>query len=66
MDPGIPHLKLGLAKGFRCYFNIGCNERKFGSLLRDFAFAPVADALKHDELPIRTLRRGAGEQWVLL
>lgn len=66
MDPGIPRLKLGFKQGFRSYFNIGCNERKFASLLSDFSFAPVAEALKQDELPIRTLRRGVGEQWVLL
>lgn len=66
MDPGIPRMKLGLAKGFRSYVNIASNERKFASLLSDFSFAPVVDALKQDELPIRTLRRGAGEQWVLL
>ena len=66
MDPGIPRFKLGLAKSFRSYANIASNERKFAVLLKEFAFAPIADSLRTDDLPIRTLRRGAGEQWVLL
>lgn len=66
MDAGIPRLKLGCAKSFRSYFNIPANERKFAALLRDFSFQPIADALRHDDLPVRTLRRVAGEQWVLL
>jgi polysaccharide deacetylase family protein (PEP-CTERM system associated) len=66
MDAGIPRLKLGLAKGFRSYFNIPANERKFAALLKDFSFQPIADALRSDDLPVRTLRQVAGEQWVLL
>lgn len=66
MDPGIPRLKLGIKKSFRSYCNIRRNEGKFAALLADFSFLPVAEALKHEELPIRTLRRGTGEQWVLL
>lgn len=66
IDPGIPRLKLGLMRGFRSYVNIPANGRKVRSLLNDFRFIPVSDALSQDELPVRTLRRGVGEQWVLL
>lgn len=66
MDPGIPRLKLGFAKSLRSYVNIPANARKFAALLKDFTFVPVVDVLRTDDLPVRTLRRGTGEQWVLL
>lgn len=66
IDPGIPRLRLGVVKGFRSYHNIAANARKLGMLLKDFSFMPISDALRLDDLPVRTLRRGTGEHWVLL
>lgn len=66
MDPGIPRLNLGLVRGFRSYFNISANARKFAALLKDFSFTSISEALKAEDLPVRTLRRTADEQWVLL
>lgn len=66
LDPGIPRFNLGLAKNIRSYCNIASNARKLGMLLKDFEFMSISDALRQDDLPVRTLRRGAGEHWVLL
>ena len=66
IDSGIPRYKLGFMKSVRSYCNIPSNARKLGMLLKDFNFMSVSDALRQDDLPVRTLRRGSGEQWVLL
>ena len=66
MDSGIPRMKLGLARGLRSYVNIAANARKFSALLRDFKFMPVSEALRHDDLPVRTLRHTSGERWLLV
>lgn len=66
MDPGIPHLQLGLLKSFRSYHNIAANASKFAALLREFDFGPVCDVIKQEARPVRTLRRGPNEEWVLL
>jgi len=66
MDEGIPRVKLGLARGLRSYLNIGANAHKLSCLLKDFRFIPVRDALRQDDLPVRTLRHASGERWLLV
>lgn len=66
MDSGIPRMKLGFSRGLRSYVNIAANARKFSALLGDFRFMPVREALRHDDLPVRTLRHASGERWLLV
>ncbi len=66
IDCGIPRYRLGFSKSVRSYCNIASNGRKLGLLLKDFSFMSISDALRQDDLPVRTLRRGSGEHWVLL
>jgi len=66
IDSGIPRIKLGLGMGLRSYANIAANARKFSALLKEFKFVPVREALRHDDLPVRTLRHASGERWLLV
>lgn len=66
IDCGIPRIKLGLAMGLRSYVNIAANARKLSALLRDFKFVPACEAVRYDDLPVRTLRNASGERWLLV
>ncbi len=66
IDEGIPKVKLGLATGLRSYVNIDSNARKLSALLGDFKFMPMRDAIRHYNLPVRTLRYSSDKRWLLV
>jgi polysaccharide deacetylase family protein (PEP-CTERM system associated) len=45
IDPGQPRLRPGRLRAFRHYVNLGRTEQRLVRLLRDFAFAPLSEAL---------------------
>jgi polysaccharide deacetylase family protein (PEP-CTERM system associated) len=66
LDPEQPRQQVGLAQGFRHYYNLRSVERKLDRLLREFRFVPIRDMVRarpvsdRMAIPAATDHAGAG------
>ena len=50
IDPSHPRIEMSAGRRFRSYINLASTEPKLRHLMRDFAFAPLADVLRERAL----------------